>query len=138
MTRTWARLRRLTPGELVFLARISATATATAALLQAAPLPWVARITRRRGPIRLPVPEEARLVALTDRLLALDRGPLRPNCLVRSLVLLRYLEPPVALKVGVRPGVRPVDGHAWLEREGAPLHERTDPRPDYLVTWSWP
>jgi hypothetical protein len=127
--------------DLLFLARVGATATLATALLPTAPLPWVTRLTCRRGARRLPVPRDERLVALVDRLLAIDRGPLRPNCMLRSLVLLRYLpraDGPVVLKVGIRPGVRPVDGHAWVERNGEPVGERSDPREEYMVTWSWP
>lgn len=134
----WARARRLTAGELVFLARAGAAATLSAGLLRVAPLPRVTWAATRRVPLRLPVPRDERLVALVDRLLSIDRGPLRPNCMLRSLVLLRYLEGPLVFKVGVRPGVRPVDGHAWVERNGEPVAERSDPREAYTVTWSWP
>ena len=140
--RRWqARVRRASGSDLLFVVRAGATATIAAGLLRKVSLPWAVRLTCWRGPLRLGIPVEARLIALVDRLLALDRGPLRPNCLLRSLVLLRYLgggDDAVVLKVGIRPGVRPVDGHAWLESEGEPVAERTDPRTAYLVTWSWP
>jgi hypothetical protein len=134
----WTRARRLPASELLFLARVGARATIATGLLRAASLPRVTSLTTRRGPLQLPVPPDDRLVALVDALLAMNRGPLRPNCMLRSLVLLRYLEGPVVLKVGIRPGVRPVDGHAWVERNGEPVAERSDPRDEYTVTWSWP
>jgi hypothetical protein len=133
----WTRARRLPASELLFLARVGARATIATGLLRAASLPRVTSLTIRRAPLRLPVPSDDRLVTLVDALLAIDRGPLRPNCMLRSLVLLRYLEGPVVLKVGIRPGVRPVDGHAWIERNGRPVAERSDPREEYMVTWSW-
>lgn len=135
-----ARARRIGARELMFVARVGATATVASGMLKAAPLPWVARLTTLRGPVRMSVPPEPRIVALTDRLLAVDRGPLRPNCVLRSLVLLRYLpgDAPLVLKFGIRPGVRPVDGHAWIERDGRPFAERADPHAEYAVTWSWP
>jgi hypothetical protein len=137
--RRWiARAKKLSAGELLFLARAGATATLAAGLLRAASLPRVTSLTTRRAPLRLPVPPDERLVALVDALLAMNRGPLRPNCMLRSLLLLRYLEGSVVLKVGIRPGVRPVDGHAWVERDGQPVAERSDPREEYTVTWSWP
>lgn len=87
----------------------------------------------------LPVPEPARQVELVDRVLAVDRGPFRPNCVRRSLVLARYLrragqDPEICF--GVKPEARPegrFDGHAWLELDGEPLAEREDPRPRYRV-----
>jgi len=135
----WARaVRRLGPRDVVFVARAGVVATAAEVLLWRASMPTVARWVTRRGPVRGPLPSEDRLVRLTDRLLALDVGPLRPNCVLRSLVLLRYLPgDDLCLRVGVRPQVRPVDGHAWLERDGLPVAEATDPRPIYQETWSW-
>jgi hypothetical protein len=109
-----------------------------AGLLRAASMPTVARwAAPRRQPWAVPRP--VRAVVITDRVLRVNRGPLRANCVVRSLVLLRYLpdRASLVLKVGVRPGVRPVDGHAWLERDGEPVAERVDPRGEYLVTWEW-
>ena len=129
------------PAEVAFAARVGLAAAAAGSLLRVAGLPTVARVmgARVRVPGRLPDP--VRMARITDRVLAIDRGPLRPNCVLRSLVLYRYLprDPGgITLRFGLRPGVRPADGHAWIERGGEPFAEPTDPRPTYDVTWSWP
>jgi hypothetical protein len=125
----------------MFVARATLAVASAAALLQVAPLPTTVRLVGRGGRLPWGVPPPERVVALTDRLLAVERGPLRANCVLRSLVLLRYVRPArgtLVVRFGVRPGVRPVQGHAWLERDGEPVYERTDPRAEYQVTWSWP
>ncbi len=130
-------LRRLGWRERVFVARAAATAGVASGLIRVAPLPVVVRLVAGRARRARGLPPTDRLVALTDRVLRLDRGPLRPSCVLRSLVLLRYLPEPVVLRFGVRPDVRPLDGHAWVERDGRAVSEPADPHERYQVTWSW-
>jgi hypothetical protein len=122
----------------MFVPRLMGTVAFAAVAVRSLPLPLAARLVARRAlpPRRVPTPE--RVAALTDRVLKWDLGPWRPGCVARSMVLLRYLPHPTVLRFGVRPQVRPLDGHAWVERDGRPAFETTDPRGLYEVTWSWP
>ncbi|MCB9686656.1 MAG: lasso peptide biosynthesis protein [Alphaproteobacteria bacterium] len=123
----------------MFAARVGLATTAAAALLRVAGLPSVVRVMGRRSGWPAELPDPVRMARITDRVLSLDLGPLRPNCVLRSLVLYRYLpRDRTVLRFGLRPGVRPADGHAWIERDDQPFAEPTDPRPIYDVTWSWP
>ncbi|MCA9488534.1 MAG: lasso peptide biosynthesis protein [Myxococcales bacterium] len=123
----------------MFAARVGLATTAASGLLRVASLPSVVRWMSRRSGMPGRLPDPVRMARITDRVLALDLGPLRPNCVLRSLVLYRYLpRDQTVLRFGLRPGVRPVDGHAWIERAREPFAESTDPRPTYDVTWSWP
>lgn len=139
--RTWDRR------DLAFLTRAAVVAAVAPPLLRVLPLPTVLRGVSRRL-TAAPLPEPARLVRLTDGLLRTDRGGLRPSCVPRTLVLLRYL-PGAGAPVTARFGVRRAHpspagpaalfaGHAWVERDGAPWAEPRDPRPDYRVMYSWP
>lgn len=76
--------------------------------------------------------DEARRLAWVVELAA-RRGPLRPNCLQRSLVLWwvlarRGIHGEFRIGVRRRPGSPPGDGeldfHAWLERDGVVLNDR--------------
>lgn len=123
----------------MFAARVGLATTAAAGLLRVAGLPEVARVMGRRTGLGGRLPDPVRMARITDRVLSLDLGPLRPNCVLRSLVLYRYLpRDHTVLRFGLRPGVRPADGHAWIERDHEPFAEPSDPRPTYDVTWSWP
>ncbi len=126
---------------MAFLLRAGLVASVVPPLLGALPLPVVVRAVDRVGPRLAPLPSPERMVQLTDGLLRVDRGPLRANCTVRSLVLLRYLRragAPVVVRFGARRREPELDGHAWLERDGRPWCEPTDPRETYRVMYTYP
>jgi hypothetical protein len=118
----------------VFLVRAGTIAAVIPALVRALPLPIAMRLVDA-GVVPLGLPGDDRLIRLTDGLLRLG-GPLRPNCVVRSAVLRRYLGGTV--RFGVKRGEDLLDGHAWVERDGEPVAEARDPRPEYRVVYSWP
>jgi len=91
-------------------------------------------LVRRPGARPVSPVEVQRRVALLDGVITvLKRSSplLSPTCWERAIVLQRIVasgggEADVAL--GVRPGPRgAVEGHAWVERDGAPLFEPTGP-----------
>ena len=70
---------------------------------------------------------------------ALRRRP--TTCLYRSLAgfaSLRAAGEPVRLVVGVRVERGEVVAHAWLEKDGEPVGEPTDPRPRFAEAFSYP
>ena len=70
---------------------------------------------------------------------ALRRRP--TTCLYRSLAGFASLSAagePVRLLVGVRVEKGEVVAHAWLEKNGEPLGEPTDPRPRFAEAFSYP
>ena len=89
------------------------------------PLPRLVRLVWRRA---APVPRrpelEDRIVALSARLC---RGRLRDaTCLERSLLAYRFLVEAGAgprLTVAVRPNGDSLQWHAWVTRDGQPIHE---------------
>ena len=75
---------------------------------------------------------------LTGRLLRNRRWP-RTTCLHRALtrfVMLRRRGWSPTFVVGVREGSEPIEGHAWLELDGAPFLEPE--RPDCTPTFRFP
>jgi len=80
------------------------------------------------------------LARTIDLLLGADVLFLRPICWKRAAVLRRYLSQhgiSTQIIFGVRKETRgEVDGHAWLERDGKPFLEKT--QPEYVVTYSFP
>jgi hypothetical protein len=63
------------------------------------------------------------------------------TCLHRSLAAYALLRPrgePVRLQIGVARDGGDLVAHAWLERDGVPLEEPTDPRERYAVVLSHP
>ena len=90
--------------------------------------------TRRRDAARIP-PE--RIAALVDRIFRADI--LHRSCWKRAAVLRRYLllnGVDTAVVFGVRKGEEELAGHAWLERDGRPFLEESEP--DYVVTFRYP
>ena len=79
-----------------------------------------------------------RLAAIADRIF--DRAdPRHRSCWKRAAVLRRYLllnGIETAVVFGVRKGEERLAGHAWLERDGRPFLEETEP--DYVVTFRYP
>lgn len=143
LSRAWRSVRsavHLDARDRAFALRACALGAALPPLLRLVPLPVLVRgVAGRPSGADLPSPE--RMVALTDRVLRFGRGPWRPNCAVRSLVLLRYLRrrgEPAAVSFGVRKTGEALDGHAWVSLAGEPFAEALDPRPVYRVTFTWP
>jgi hypothetical protein len=90
--------------------------------------------TRRRSKARIP-PE--RIASLVDRIFRADI--LHRSCWKRAAVLRRYLllnGVDTAVVFGVRKGEEKLAGHAWLERDGRPFLEESEP--DYVVTFRYP
>jgi len=99
-------------------------------------LPTMLRMidTRRRDAARIP-PE--RIASLVDRIFRADI--LHRSCWKRAAVLRRYLllnGIDTAVVFGVRKGEEKLAGHAWLERDGRPFLEESEP--DYVVTFRYP
>ena len=65
----------------------------------------------------------------------------RTTCLYRSLAgfaSLRGAGEPVRFVIGVRVEEGDVVAHAWLERDGEPVGEPSDPRPRFAVAFTYP
>lgn len=95
-------------------------------------LPLISRPGRRarRSPAHV-----AEIVGRVERALAL-RTPLAPaTCLTRGFsrfFFLRRAGIDVALAFGVGRTDAAYTGHCWLELDGAPILERSDPRPAFV------
>ena len=81
---------------------------------------------------------------ITDHVaLALQIGrPLVPTgCMTRGLTLYHFLTAAgvdLRLRFGLGVVGGSYEGHCWIERDGAPMLEVTDPRPVFRVTFSIP
>jgi hypothetical protein len=67
---------------------------------------------------------------------AADRGPLRANCLERSLVLwavLRRRGIDCDLRIGARKQGERLEGHAWVEWDGVVLNDADDMNERFVV-----
>lgn len=85
--------------------------------------------------------EIARVVRLTDLVLKRRVAFLRPSCMLRSLVLFRFLREagvPVRLHFGAAREGDGLKGHSWLTLDGALFAEVTDPTPRFLTVYSFP
>jgi len=131
---------RLTVAEAALCARIAGAVPLIWIGIHAMPLPRaLAWITPRRATPRATRPE--RILELADRLL--DRRPfgIRPTCLLRSLVLYRFLreaDVPVRLHLGIAWEAHTLSGHAWLTHNDRPLLEATDPADRFTVVLAYP
>ena len=80
------------------------------------------------------------LARAIDLLLSADVLMFKPICWKRAAVLHRYLSRngiPTRIIFGVRNDAGGMfDGHAWLEANGQPILEKT--QPEYVVTYSFP
>lgn len=119
--------------KLFLLIRMAGWVALVTAAARLVPLPRALGLTepRRRGVASRDPHEIARLLR---RILVFD-----PTCWKRAAVLRRYLllsgiETTVVF--GVRRDGAKVEGHAWLERDGAPYLEGEPPR--YAETWRYP
>lgn len=104
------------------------------------PLPQALRwITPQRSSSRALPPD--RVLHLVDLLLDRSLFGIRATCLLRSLVLYRFLRETgldVRLHLGVASDHGSLSGHAWLTQDGHPWLERTDPRPQFVEVVSYP
>jgi len=82
----------------------------------------------------------AELVTAVDAVLGINRLAFRRVCWKRAILLHRLLGQSgyaTTIVFGVRrPNQDGLAGHAWLERNGAPIFEST--QPDYVVTYKFP
>jgi hypothetical protein len=81
-----------------------------------------------------------RLARSIDLVLSADLLYFRPSCWKRAAVLRRYLSRngiATTIQFGVRnETIGKVDGHAWLEIDGKPFLETS--QPEYVVTYTYP
>jgi hypothetical protein len=82
----------------------------------------------------------AEIVTAVDALLGIDSMVFRPQCWKRAILLHRWLSRrgySTNIVFGVRPAAKDgIAGHAWLERDGAPIFESMPT--DYTVTYRFP
>jgi len=79
------------------------------------------------------------LATAVDAVLGINRFVFRPVCWKRAILLRKFLAEqgqPSVVVFGVRNESGKLTGHAWLESNGAPIHESE--RPDYTVTYRFP
>jgi hypothetical protein len=128
-----AILRELVdPGERGTFLGVCAVAAGVPALVRL-PLPRLGRLLGGRAPRGPRVsPEAIARLARLVRLAQLAGHPLiRPGCLTRGVTLLWLLRRrglDIELCFGLDASSEPVDGHCWLELDGVPILEPTDPR----------
>ncbi len=135
----------LKPGESFLILRMALWVSLLSLLVKFRPLPRALELvaakpkpTANTGEIS----EETmnRLAGAIDLLLRTDLFVFKPICWKRAAVLHRYLTLSginSRIVFGVRRGAQgEVDGHAWLESNGAPILETT--APNYKVTYAFP
>jgi Transglutaminase-like superfamily len=74
--------------------------------------------------------EPARIAQIVDAVADVVPGA---TCLARSLALSRLVGDDAFVCIGVRPGERELDAHAWVELDGAVLNDAADVRARYAV-----
>lgn len=82
-----------------------------------------------------------RIVRLTDLCLQRRVALLRPSCMLRSLVLFRFLREaglPVRVHFGVAREEGSLKGHSWLTLDGLPFAEAGDPSTRFQIAYSFP
>jgi Transglutaminase-like superfamily len=89
-----------------------------------------------------PDPEKCeRIIRLTDLLLERRVALLRPSCMLRSLVLYRFLREagiPVQVNFGVERDGDALKGHSWLTLDGVPYAEPADPTSRFRIVYRYP
>jgi hypothetical protein len=82
-----------------------------------------------------------RIANHVDLAIRLGRPVVPTGCMTRGLTLYHYLTA-AGISLRLRFGLGLVDGaydgHCWLEMDGAPILEVTDPRRQFQVTFSIP
>jgi hypothetical protein len=85
--------------------------------------------------------EATRIIRLTDLLLERRVALLRPSCMLRSLVLFRFLREagiPVQVNFGVARDGDALKGHSWLTLDGVPYAEPADPTSRFRIVYRYP
>lgn len=129
------------PADALLLLRV----TGVAALVPAAmrlPLPKLTALIRPRRRPRRPAPPGyvERVVAAVDAARIAGYPVVRQGCLTRAVTLYWFLARagvPVELRFGIARTAE-ADGHAWLAVDGAAYLEKTDPAPQFTVTYRVP
>lgn len=136
-----ARLMRQ-PRVALMVLRMTSWVAVVSLAIKALPLPRAMQLLEPRSHSTLkcnPAKSEA-IASLLDSVLATNFLFLTPTCWKRAPVLRRFLALEgieTRIVFGVRrAGDEQLSGHAWLEADGKPLHERT--APEYKVTFSFP
>jgi len=130
------------PGEAILLMRMGAWIMLLSSLIKVQSLPRALQFisTPVRGPSADEQQTATRLAQAVDLLLAMNILVYRPCCWKRAAILHRYLALhgiDSQINFGMRKEVDgTLSGHAWLEREGAPILETTVA--NYSVTFSFP
>ena len=131
------------PRAALLLLRMAMWVATLTLMMKLVSLPRVMRLVtplRKRALPRNPEEVQARLAHLLDLLLATDIWIFTPTCWKRAPVLYRYLALngiETRVLFGVRKGIEgSLDGHAWLESNGAPVLETS--APNYKLTFSFP
>jgi hypothetical protein len=134
------------PAESFLILRMALWVSLLSVLVKLRPLPRALELVAAKP--KTPAPDSAessaetmnRLAQAMDLLLRTDLLVFKPICWKRAAVLHRYLTLSginSRIVFGVRRGPQgEVDGHAWLESNGAPILEST--APNYKVTYAFP
>jgi Transglutaminase-like superfamily len=96
---------------------------------------------KRQAPSAKRCAEGARIIRMTDLLLERRVALLRPSCMLRSLVLYRFLREagiPVQVNFGVARDGDALKGHSWLTLDGVPYAEPADPTSRFRIVYRYP
>lgn len=136
----------LKPGESFLIFRMALWVSLLSLAVKLRPLPRALELIAAKPKTPAADPAESseqtmnRLARAIDLLLRTDLFVFKPICWKRAAVLHRYLTLSginSRIVFGVRRGAQgEVDGHAWLESNGAPILETTTP--NYKVTYAFP
>jgi transglutaminase superfamily protein len=136
----------LKPGESFLIFRMALWVSLLSVLVKLRPLPRALELVAAKPKAQAADSAESseetmnRLARAMDLLLRTDLFVFKPICWKRAAVLHRYLTLSginSRIVFGVRRGAQgQVDGHAWLESNGAPILETT--APNYKVTYAFP
>lgn len=133
----------LKPSESFLILRMALWVGLLSMLVKLRPLPRALELVAAKSKGRASKPSEKTMNELAramDSLLRAELFVFKPSCWKRAAVLHRYLTLNginSRIVFGVRRGSKgEVDGHAWLESNGAPILEST--APNYKVTYTFP
>ncbi len=138
--RNLAAIGRIPPRDLPAVFRMGVTACSLPLLEHLMSLPSLvslldtSRRSQRKG-------DPDRIVELAGKILARNIGPFKPGCFRRSLILfaeLRRIGWPARIVFGIREHDDALDGHAWVELDGAGLGETVDPSSIFRTVYSYP
>ena len=137
--------RRSRPaGDVLLFARVLAFSVTVPALVRLGPARLgrvLDAVTARRayGPV---APSDGNtLVACVDAAMRIGHPVVRPGCLTRGLTtyfFLRRRGAPVRLHFGVGQVAGKLVGHCWVDWDGEPFAEHTDPRPAFTSVYRIP